>query len=218
MGNSSPSSSDNLSSCWEARLGELPPPTKKKKTTSDDDIRYLSVATQRAPAAPASNDNNVSLLSPMKQGNAPANLPVVLANVTPPEKKTTTSDTQPPTTDKLTTTSDNDISFPSVATQKAPAPAPASDNDDISLFFNSKTKTPVTLPPMLANAKLNDVVLKWAANKDGLLLTYHGNNLKTAELILGVDISKLKVDPLSMLCSFWGLKNIGKQIGWTLDC
>jgi hypothetical protein len=92
MGNSTPSSSDNLSSCSEARLEELPPPppTKKKKTTSNDDISYLSVATQRAPAAPASDDDDVSLLlSPTKQGNAPATLPVALANASPPVKEET---------------------------------------------------------------------------------------------------------------------------------
>jgi hypothetical protein len=59
---------------------------------------------------------------------------------------------------------------------------------------------------MLANAKLQDVVLTWAKNKEGLLLTHRGNNLKMAESIMGVDISKIKVDQLRMMCAFWGLK------------
>jgi hypothetical protein len=54
---------------------------------------------------------------------------------------------------------------------------------------------------MLANAKLQDVVLTWAKNKDGSFMMHRGNNnVKMAEWIMGVDISKIKVDKLRMMC------------------
>jgi hypothetical protein len=64
---------------------------------------------------------------------------------------------------------------------------------------------------MLANAKLQDVILTWAKNKDGFLLTHRGNNLNMAELIMGVAISKIKVDQLRMMCAFWDSKQIYRQ-------
>jgi hypothetical protein len=44
-------------------------------------------------------------------------------------------------------------------------------------------------------------------NKDGSLLMHRGNNTKMAELIMGVNITKIKVDQLRMMCTFWGFKN-----------
>ena len=67
----------------------------------------------------------------------------------------------------------------------------------------------VVLPPMLANAKLEDVILGWAkVPKTGMLLAdAKGNNVRTDEKINGVEFSKIRAQMLRMMCAMWNLKN-----------
>ena len=73
----------------------------------------------------------------------------------------------------------------------------------------------VVLPPMLANAKLEDVILGWTkVPKTGMLLAdAKGNNVRTDETINGVKCSKIRAQMLRIirgrpvatigLASFW---------------
>ena len=67
----------------------------------------------------------------------------------------------------------------------------------------------VVLPPMLANAKLEDVILGWAKvlKTGALLVDAKGNNVRTAETINGVEFSTIRAKMLWMMCAMWTLKN-----------
>ena len=64
------------------------------------------------------------------------------------------------------------------------------------------------LPPMLANAKLEDDILGWAkVLKTGtLIVDAKGNYARTSETINGVIYFKIRAQMLWMMCTMWNLK------------
>ena len=61
---------------------------------------------------------------------------------------------------------------------------------------------------MLANAKIEDVILGWSKvpKTVTILVDAKGNNVRTVETINGIEFSKMRAQMLQMMCAMWNLK------------